>query len=265
MSKNTDNKQSRWKLPLFNIYEFNKNKTKYCLIIPVMNEGDRFLYQLKKLNKYVKLIDIIIADWGSTDGSTKKTLLRKLGVRTLITKKSPGRLGAQYRMAFAYALKQGYEGVITMDGNGKDGPDSIPLFIEALEEGYDYIQGSRYIKGGKAINTPTERYIGTRYLLSPILSLGAGKWYTDTSNGYRALSKKFLIHKDVEIFRDIFDGYEILFYETVRANQLGLKTKEIPVIRRYPKGKVPTKIIGIRKNLEIIITAIKASLGIYNP
>ena len=35
----------------------------------------------------------------------------------------------------------------------------IPKFIEKLEQGYDFVQGSRFIKGGKAINTPFIRHI----------------------------------------------------------------------------------------------------------
>ncbi len=54
-------------------------------------------------------------------------------------------------------------------------------------------------------------------------------------------------------------------YLTVRANQLGLKTKEIPVTRAYPLGKVPTKISFFRGNLDFLLSMIKASLGFYNP
>ena len=252
-------------LPSFDTSEFKKKKTKYCLVIPVMNEGGKFQKEIVKLKKYSKLIDIIVADGDSTDGSTNKSFLRKNGVRALQVLKGPGKLGTQYRMAFSYILKQGYLGVITMDGNNKDGPAAIPRFIKELDNGYDYIQGSRFIKGGKAVNTPPMRYFGNRFILAPILSMGAGKIYTDTSNGYRAYSKKLLENSKLKLFRDIFVRYEILFYVTARANRLGLKTKEIPVTRSYPKGKIPTKITGLKKQLMIVINAIRASFGYFNP
>lgn len=252
-------------IPLHTTKSFRQKKSKYALVIPVLNEGEKFKKQIKTLKKYSRLIDIIITDGGSTDGSTNLNYLKQNGVRTLLVKKGFGKIGAQYRIAFDYTLNSGYEGVVCMDGNGKDGPDAIPRFIKKLDEGYDYIQGSRFIRGGKGINTPLSRYVGIRFILSPILSLGACKWYTDTSNGFRALSKNLLENKDISLFRDIFPHYEILFYETVRSTQVGLKTIEIPVTRKYPLGQVPTKITGFKSNFNIIKEALKVSFGYYNP
>lgn len=251
--------------PSFDKFEFSPKKTKYCLVIPVINEGKRFQKEIDSLKKYTKILDIIIADGGSTDGSTNKSFLRKNKVRTLLVKTCPGKLGVQYRIGFKYAIKEGYKGIITMDGNGKDGPTALPKFIKKLDEGCDYIQGSRFINGGKAINTPPLRYFGNRFILAPILSLGARKIYTDTSNGYRAYSVKYLLDKKLNLFRNIFFSYEILFYLTVKANLLGYKSIEIPVIRKYPKGKVPTKIKSLRSNLNIIEAAYRASSGYYDP
>ena len=72
-------------------------------------------------------------------------------MRALLTKTGPGKLSAQLRMGYAYALDQGYEGVVTIDGNGKDSVEAIPLFVEALDEGIDYAQASRFVTGGRAV------------------------------------------------------------------------------------------------------------------
>ncbi len=168
-----------WQLPSYDVIDFKKKSTKYCLCIPVINEGDTFKKQIIKLKEYTKHIDIIIADGGSKDGSTDKKFLKANAVKALLIKTSSGRQGTQLRMAFAYALSQGYEGIITVDGNGKDGIEAIPSFIKALSEGYDCVAGSRFIKGGKAIHTPQGRLIGIRFIGSPILSLAARKWWTD--------------------------------------------------------------------------------------
>lgn len=257
--------ETGWELPIHQIYAFRKKRHEYCLCIPVMNEGDKFKKQLAKLKPYNKLVDIIVLDWGSTDGSTDKNFLKHNQVRALIIKESPGRQGTQFRMGFAYALKELYVGIITMDGNNKDSPEAIPNFIKELEKGYDYIQGSRFVKGGKGINTPLSRYLGVRFILSPLLSLAAWYWYSDITNAYRAFSRRYLLHPSVQPFRNIFISYEMLLYLTVRATQIGLKTKEIPVIREYPKGEIPTKIKGWRGNLHMIITAIKVATNYYHP
>lgn len=258
-------REKNWQLPLFKIHQFRKKRTKYCICIPVLNEGEKIKKQLKRMLPFSKLADIIIADWGSNDGSTNKDFLKRNNVATLLTLKSPGRQGTQLRMAFSYALKQGYKGIIQIDGNNKDGVQAIPNFIKALDDGFDYIQGSRFIKGGKAINTPPMRYLAVRFLAAPILSLGAKYWYTDVTNGFRGYSKKYLLHSVVQPFREIFVSYELNMYLTVRANQLGLKTKEIPVERKYAKGKVHTKISFFKGNSNFLLSQIKAALRYYNP
>ncbi|MBI2596874.1 glycosyltransferase family 2 protein [Candidatus Daviesbacteria bacterium] len=258
-------KDKKWQLPQFNIKEFRKKNSKYCICIPVLNEGEKIKKQLEILKPYSKFIDIIIADWGSTDGSTDPKYLQKMKIRSLITLKDSGRQGSQLRIAFSYALKEGYKGIIQIDGNNKDGIEAVPNFIKTLDDGFDYIQGSRFIEGGEAVNTPILRYLAVRLLASPILSLGAGYNYTDVTNGFRGYSKKYLTHPKVQPFRDIFINYELNMYLTVRANQLGLKTKEIPVSRKYAKGKVHTKISLLKGNLNFLLSQLKAAFGCYNP
>lgn len=256
---------SQWQLPKFSVVEFNKVQTKYCICIPVLNEGENLKKQLQKMKLFSRLADIIIADWGSTDKSTDPIFLKKMNVRTLLTLNSPGKQGTQLRMAFAYAIRQGYVGIIQMDGNNKDGIKAIPRFIKALDEGFDYVQGSRFIKDGAAMNTPILRYLATRFLASPLISFGAKHWYTDVTNGFRCYSKKFLLHPKVLPFRNIFISYELNMYLSVRANKLGLKTKEIPVERKYAKGKVNTKISLFKGNFDFLISQLKAAGGYYDP
>ncbi|MEZ5392932.1 MAG: hypothetical protein R2724_08660 [Bryobacterales bacterium] len=102
------------------------------------------------------LADIIIADGDSSDGSTEEGFLRSCGVRTLLVTRERG-LGTALRMGFDYALAQGYEGVVTVDGNGKDGVGAIPEFLRLLDQGYDFIQGSRFVRG---VRTRTRRSAG---------------------------------------------------------------------------------------------------------
>lgn len=70
-------------------------------------------------------MDVILSDGGSQDGSTELDRLTSLGVRSLLVTSERG-LGAALRHGIRYALEQGYEGVITIDGNGKDGCVSEP-------------------------------------------------------------------------------------------------------------------------------------------
>lgn len=258
-------KHKNWELPDFTLDELRLKKHSYCICVFVINEGKRVQKQLKQMQKYAKQIDIIVADGGSRDGSLEIPFLRSVNVRALLTKKGPGKLSAQMRMAFAYALDQGYQGVVIIDGNGKDGVSAIPNFIKLLDKGYDHIQGSRFIKGGHAINTPIERHIAVRVLHSPLISLASRHYHSDTTNGFRAYSSKLLADPQIAVFRDIFQTYELHYHlaiESARAKKF--KLTETPVARTYPaKGKIPTKISPVKGNAHILGILFKAVAGKY--
>lgn len=258
--------EQKWQIPLYKIYNLAEKKSQYCVCIFVINEGEKIQKQLKKMRSISETIDVIIADGGSTDNSLELKFLKQVNVRTLLIKKDGGKLSSQMRIAFAYAFQEGYQGIITIDGNNKDDPTAIPDFIKALDEGWEHLQGSRFIPGGKAINTPWERYLAIRLIHAPLISLASGFHYTDTTNGFRAYSRRFLLDPNVNPFRDIFSAYELHYYLSIRANKLAYRVKELPVTRSYPLHQsTPTKISPIKGNLRIIMTLIKACLNQYNP
>lgn len=255
-------------VPEFECREYREKMKDYVLLIPIINEGERIIKELKRAYKYriFNDVDIVICDGGSTDGSTDVEKLKKLHVNTLLIKRDVGKQGAQLRMGIWWALQRGYQGIITIDGNNKDSIEDVPRFIEKMEEGYDFVQGSRFIKGGKAVRTPLVRLISVRLIHSPIISLTAKYYFTDTTNAYRAYSVKYLTDERVQPLRDIFMTYELLAYLSVRASQLKYKVCEIPVTRCYPKAKgIPTKISPFKGNFELLQILFKNLLGIYKP
>lgn len=134
------------------------------------------------------------------------------------------------------------------------------------EAGYDLIQGSRFIPGGKAINTPFIRTISVKLIHAPVISLTAGQHFTDTTNAFRAYSVRYLTDVRVQPLRDIFMTYELLAYLSVRAAQIGMKACEIPVAREYPRaGRTPTKISFFKGNSELMAILLKNACGAYNP
>lgn len=255
-------------VPEFEVHVLAPIRTKYCLCIPVINEGEKLLRQLERSQEcnVSQITDVILCDGDSTDGSTEHRQMKQLGVNTLLVKKGPGKLSAQLRMGYYWALKRGYEGIVTVDGNGKDSVESVPLFVQALAEGCDLVQGSRYLAGGQAINTPWLRQLAVKLFHIPIISLAAGFRYTDTTNGFRGYSRRYLLHPEVQPFRDIFKTYELLAYLSVRAPRLGLKAKEVPVTRTYPAtGKTPTKISFLKGNSDLLRILFEVLWGKYNP
>ena len=255
-------------VPRFECTEYKEKTKDYAVLIPIINEGDRIHKELYRALKHnVSLYaDIIICDGDSSDGCTEERKLKKLKVNTLLVKKDEGKQGAQLRMGIFFALQRGYKGIITIDGNNKDSIEDVPRFIKKLEEGYDFIQGSRFIRGGRAINTPFIRLVSVCLIHAPIISLTARHRFTDTTNAYRAYSASYLSDERVKPLRDTFMTYELLAYLSVRASQLGMKVCEIPVTRAYPKkGKTPTKISFFKGNADLMKILIKNAFGDYNP
>ncbi|MCI9485926.1 MAG: glycosyltransferase family 2 protein [Lachnospiraceae bacterium] len=255
-------------VPKFEAHEYSEKSKNYVVLIPIINEGDRIIRELKRAHRahIADHADLVICDGGSTDGCTEEARLRKLGVNTLLVKQDVGRQGAQLRMGIFWALRRGYEGIITIDGNNKDSIEDVPSFIKKLNDGYDLIQGSRFIKGGRAVNTPLIRLLSVKLIHAPVISLTAHQRFTDTTNAYRAYSTRYLRDERVQPLRDVFVTYELLAYLSVRATQLGYKACEIPVTRAYPKtGKTPTKISFFKGNSDLMKILFKNLFGAYRP
>ena len=256
-----------WQVPSFDTRLWLGRQHSWCVVIPVINEGERIKSLLARMAalKIENTADIIIVDGGTTDGSLELQALQQVGVRGLLVKTAPGKLSAQLRCTYAFALDQGYEGIVTIDGNDKDDPEAISRFIDAMKQGVDFVQASRFVAGGVAENTPKSRDFAIRFIHAPMLSLFSGFKWTDTTQGFRAYSRKMLLDPRVSPFRDEFMAYELLAYLSYRAPKLGYSCLELPTIRRYPKGEVPTKISAFKGNFAVLKTLIFACLGFYSP
>jgi dolichol-phosphate mannosyltransferase len=253
-------------VPAHEQHVFGPKHHRYCIAVFVINEGARIRRQLAEMAPLADRVDIIVADGGSTDGSLSLDSLDAFRLRALLVKRGPGKLSAQMRMAIAFTLAEGYDGLIVIDGNGKDDHSAVPRFVELLDGGYDHVQGSRYVPGGQGINTPLSRSIAVRLLHAPLISAAAGTHYTDTTNGFRAYSRRLITDPRVQPLRDIFVGYELHYYLAIRAARLGFRITETPVTRRYPiEGRTPTKISPVKGNLLVLRTLTAAALGKFNP
>jgi|GEM_PF-230783 len=258
--------RASWQVPSFETPLWLGSQQRWCVVIPVINEGERIKSLLSRMAALdiSQIADIIIVDGGSTDSSLELESLQQKQVRGLLVKTGPGKLSAQLRCAYAFALDQGYEGIVTIDGNDKDDPEAIPRFIDELKQGVDFVQASRFIAGGVAENTPALRDFAIRLIHAPALAFSSGFCWTDTTQGFRAYSRRMLLDPAISPFRNAFRAYELLAYLSHRVPQMGHRCQEIATSRRYPKGEVPTKISAVKGNLKVLQTLFFACLGLYN-
>src|SRR5690606_8845638 len=130
---------------------------KVVVIIPTYNEKEnieRMINVLEsdvfpKIPKYS--LEILVADDNSPDGTADivKTLAKKWKNITLLMGEKKG-LGAAYAKAMQYAMnKMGAYAVIELDADFQHDPNEVIKLVKAMDDGADYVIGSRYIPGGK--------------------------------------------------------------------------------------------------------------------
>ena len=71
-------------VPKFECTEYEEKTKDYVVLIPIINEGERIIKELKRAYKYqiADHADLVICDGGSTDGCTEEKKLRQLRVNT---------------------------------------------------------------------------------------------------------------------------------------------------------------------------------------
>lgn len=252
----------------FEITSFAEKSSATAVVIPVINEGHRLQLLLGRMREcgIFEKFDVIVTDGGSNDQSVETEKMRNSGVNTLIIKKMEGKLGTQLQGAYNFCLERGYESVVTIDGNNKDNPQAIFRISEKLKEGFDFVQASRFVKGGIHTNTPISRLLAIRLVHSPLLSVASGFRWTDTTQGFRGYRNNLLASKQLDAFNPNLFDYTFLFYMSYAAPKLGFRCIEVPSERNYPSdGTVPTKISGITGNFKVLSSLIRVCFGQFGP
>lgn len=204
--------------------------------------------------------ETLVMDDGSNDGSIEK--LRSFPVKILSNTLNQG-IGFAMKRAFEYSLENGYDIVVIVAGNNKDDPKEIPrLVAPILQEGYDFVQGSRFLTGGGHGNMPMYRQFATR--VHPVLfSLVARKWVTESTNGFRAFRTSILLDPRI-LWRDGWlDKYELEPYLLFKTIRLGYRHTEVPVTKIYPpKSLGYTKMKAVTGWWSILRPIVYLGLGI---
>ncbi|MEE9294171.1 MAG: glycosyltransferase family 2 protein [Phycisphaerae bacterium] len=208
-------------------------------------------------------IDVVVVDDGSTDGTTQ--LIRSRNQATVRHQHRSG-AGACVRSAIHYFLDRDYEILVMLAGNDKDRPAEILRLIEPiLGNECDLVQGSRYLPGGYAGNTPFYRRVATRYVHPWLFSGVIGQRMTDTTNGFRAIHRRVLQDSRMNLEARWLDGYELEPYLLYKAVKLGYRVGEVPVTKVYPPKAVGyTKMKPVTGWWSILRPIFLLGLGIKN-
>ena len=151
-------------------------------------------------------------------------------------------IGNAIRMGLEHGKANNYDIAVVMAGNGKDNPKEIPKFTKKIEEGYHYIQGSRFLKGGSFEGLPFVRKIIVR--MWPIFwSIITWRKQTEVTNGFRCYRLSILDDPKINLYQEWLNGYALEYYIHYRAlTNKKCSCTEIPVTKIYQEKKNYTKI-----------------------
>ena len=205
-------------------------------IIPVYNSTANLVTALNKFRDNTVDEICLVVDCPSKDDRNeigKATAQMRTPVH-IISKRERKGVGYAIREGVEYALSKGYDVAVVMAGNNKDEPREIPrLLTPILREGYDYVQGSRFLPGGKRVKNPFLRGLFSR-IFPFIWTLFTNVKCTDVTNGFRAYKLKIFSDRRIMIKQSWLDSYQLEYYIHYKVITLGYRMKEVPVSKIYP-------------------------------
>ncbi|MBE6508351.1 MAG: glycosyltransferase family 2 protein [Methanobrevibacter sp.] len=193
---------------------------KSIVIIPAFNEEAAIGGVVKKSLQYAD--EVLVVDDGSSDNTSQ--IARDSGALLL---SHPANCGKGGSLKDAFKKAEGYDIVVTIDGDGQHNPDEIPLLIKPIEEGKaDFVNGSRYLNGFDD-NTPAYRRVG-QTVLDIATNVTAGTHLTDSQSGFRAFRGDTI---SCYKFRD--PGFGIESEMIADASENNLRILEVPITVSY--------------------------------
>lgn len=188
-------------------------------ILPVYNEAAHVDAALNETVRYSP--EVLVVNDGSTDG-TGALLAKRDDIQVINHPWNMG-YGAGLRTGFRYALRHGYDIVVTIDCDGQHEPCRIPHFVDACH-GVDVVSGSRYLQQFPGDSLPPELRRRINEILTAELNQRLGLRLTDAFCGFKAYRVEAL--KRVRLTDN---GYAMPLEFWVQAAALRLKIVELPV------------------------------------
>ncbi len=165
------------------------------IVIPTYNESENIeslVHEIFSITGKVTgwSVSILIVDSSSPDGTiniVKKLETKYKKLHSISTKKEG--LGKAYLHGFTVALNTLHADVIfEMDADSSHDPKNLPEFIHNIDQGADFVIGSRYRRGGSIPADWGLKRKAFSVLGNIIIRLGFMKLsITDWTSGYRAM------------------------------------------------------------------------------
>lgn len=224
---------------------------KIVIIMPTYNEKVNMEKMIPILEEDVMPkvknheLSILVADDKSPDGTADvvKDFMKKYKNLELLIGDKQG-LGAAYVRAMHYAMDEMKAGaVIEFDADFQHDPHDIPRLISAMDEGHDYVIGSRYVPGGAipkewGLSRKIMSYFGSMFARIVWLNFSVH----DMTSGYKLTKTEYLKKIDLDHLYSKYYAYKMHILHDVLKS--GAKVKEVPIIfyeRKEGSSKISRK------------------------
>lgn len=236
------------------------------IVIPTYNEEGNIERLIEILEKDVfplvknHKMSILVADDSSPDKTEEivRSYMQKYDNIALSIGKKEG-LGAAYLRGMNFAVeKMSADIMFEMDADLFHDPFKIPVFLEKIDQGFDFVVGTRYSQGGSIPKDwGLHRKIMSVYGNMFIRLLFGRKEIHDWTGGYRAIKREVFLAERAKL--DQFTGYTFQVGFLYNAVTDGFRIAEVPFAAKdRTKGK--SKIPGIETIIKTLVFVIKVRL-----
>lgn len=193
-------------------------------VVPAYNEAGAIGRVVHEIRSIDPAIDVVVVDDASTDDTT--SVAEASGAAVLRLPFNIG-IGGAVQTGFRYALQQGYDVAVRLDGDGQHDAFEISRLLEPLRRGEaDLVIGSRFVDPGGSYRPPFARRVGIG-VFARLVSILGGQRVTDTTSGFLALDRV-----GIELFAAEYPHDYPEVEATLVALRSGLRLSQVQVEMR---------------------------------
>jgi dolichol-phosphate mannosyltransferase len=210
---------------------------KIVIVIPTYNEAENIGRLIEALSEEFKVdrtneYHILVVEGNSPDKTAEvvKEKTSKYNFVHLLMEQRKAGLGAAYTYGFKYSMKElNPDVLVEMDADFQHDPKDVVKLVKEISNGYDYVIGSRFTKGG---SIPREWgffrkfwSIGGNIFSKIILGIFS---VNDFTTGYKASRVKGFVDK-IDLDNILSKGFAYKIDLLYKMHKAGAKIKEIPI------------------------------------
>jgi dolichol-phosphate mannosyltransferase len=214
-----------------------------AVVIPALNEEGKIGRVLDKFPRDARF-EAIVVDDGSSDRTGDEA--REHGAAVVLRHEVRQGVGAAIRDGWQAGVARGRPYLALVSGDDQHEPSELVGALEALlASKADYVQGSRWRRGGHVRGPSSGRALGTRFY-SMVFSILAFRVVTDATNGFRVFRSKILSDPAIDIGQAWLDSYDLEPYVLYKTIRRGYRVIEYPCTVVYHAREGYTKMRGLR-------------------